>query len=355
MIDLLQAGLRIGRGNGGGDVVEGDSTNDVIFVIDHDDDDDDSDHNSITPVVDRFIFVSESCLPVVTLAEMEMALFGPPRIEDEDNTVNNDDDDSKPHSSSTSAIKPTTTIYEKSWINAISSPNNGYALQYQWNAINNNASSSSSSSSGGGGGGIPASHIWKADQWVMLTRAHASAILSLPDKYLGGRQLYPEFKKCRASDEMYIPTALSILGILHRPNGIREVAAAAGDVDNAGGNSSSSSSSRSRMGEESCAGEYIRRRRMTYADWSVSAKNPASFTCREWKEVVEKARKEGCLFARKFVRSSSSSLLGRDGKDRKWQRAGDRSSNNSSIDDDGNDGLISVESWRRAVVGEVES
>ena len=110
------------------------------------------------------------------------------------------------------------------------------------------------------------------------------------------------------------------------------------------------------MGEESCAGEYIRRRRMTYADWSVSAKNPASFTSREWKEVVEKARKEGCLFARKFVRSSSSSsLLVRDGKDRKWQRAGDRSSNNSSIDDDGNDGLISVESWRNAVVGEVES
>jgi hypothetical protein len=89
---------------------------------------------------------------------------------------------------------------------------------------------------------------------------------------------------------------------------------------------------------------------MTYADWSVSAKNPASFTCREWKEVVEKARKEGCLFARKFVRASSSpSSSVRDGKE--WKKQGRDRSHGNVNDNDLNDGLISVESWSNAVVG----
>lgn len=316
MLDLLQAGLRIGQEHGS------DNDNDEIFVNDNSNENDgDGGNNCIAPV-DRFIFVSESCLPVVTLAEMEMALFGP-RTDVINNNNNNND-----FTSSSTSITPTTpnpSLYEKSWINAVSSPNNGYALQYQWNAIlaaNNNNNSGDSSS-------IPNNLIWKADQWVMLTRAHASAIISLPNKYLGGRQLSPEFRKCRASDEMYIPTALSILGILHRPNGIREVDAGT-------------------MGE-SCAGEYIRRRRITYADWSVSAKNPASFTCREWKEVVDKARKEGCLFARKFVRASSSPLSVRDGKE--WKKQGGDRSHGNVNDNDLYDGLISVESWSTAVVG----
>ena len=118
------------------------------------------------------------------------------------------------------------------------------------------------------------------------------------------------------------------------------------------------------MGEnddESCAGECICRRRMTYADWSVSAKNPASFTARrEFLEVAHKARREGCLFARKFVRSSSSSSLLRDGKDGKslqgvfMSRGGARSrKNNNNHGDESNDdddGLILVEAWKRAIV-----
>ena len=332
MIDLLQAGLQIGQvesGEGGTTIQHGcDNNNDVIFVNDTDDN-----SNSIITPVDRFIFVSESCLPVVTLAELEMALFGPHIMDDKRSSGNNDVSSSSTSTTATAATTKTTTTttYDKSWINAISTPNNGYALQYQWNAIltanksNNNNTDTSS---------IPNTHIWKADQWVMLTRAHASAIISLPNRYLGGRQLYHEFRKCRASDEMYIPTALSILGILHRPRGIRDVVAGGDDA---------------RMGETS-AGECIRRRRMTYADWSLSAKNPASFTCREWKEVVEKARKEGCLFARKFVRSSSSSPLSlRDVRERK--RQGRDQPNKNSNDSDYNDGLISVESWRCAIIG----
>jgi hypothetical protein len=315
MLDLLQAGLQIGQEHGS------DNDTDEIFVNDDSNVNYGNGDNSCITPVDRFIFVSESCLPVVTLAEMEMALFGP-RM----NSISSNNHNISSSSSSISATTSTPASYDKSWINAASSPNNGYALQYQWNAIldaNNNNNSGDPSS-------IPNTHIWKADQWVMLTRAHASAIISLPNKYLGNRQLYSQFRKCRASDEMYIPTALSILGILHRPNGIREVGAGT-------------------MGE-ACAGEYIRRRRMTYADWSVSAKNPASFTCREWKEVVEKARKEGCLFARKFVRASSSpSSSVRDGKE--WKKQGRDRSHGNVNDNDLNDGLISVESWSNAVVG----
>jgi hypothetical protein len=100
---------------------------------------------------------------------------------------------------------------------------------------------------------------------------------------------------------------------------------------------------------------------MTYADWSVSAKNPASFTARrEFLEVARKARREGCLFARKIFRSSSSSSLVRDGKDGKssqgvfMSRGGARSrKNNNNHGDESNDdddGLISVEAWKRAIV-----
>ena len=56
----------------------------IVFVNDYYNEEDDdgkksdgcSNNNKITPV-DRFMFVSESCLPVVTMDEMEMALFGP--------------------------------------------------------------------------------------------------------------------------------------------------------------------------------------------------------------------------------------------------------------------------------------
>ncbi len=88
MIDLLQAGLKIGQVEGGEveatthHSCDNNNDNDVIFVNDTDD----NNSSSITPV-DRFIFVSESCLPVVTLAEMEMALFGPHMDDKRSNVV----------------------------------------------------------------------------------------------------------------------------------------------------------------------------------------------------------------------------------------------------------------------------
>ena len=47
----------------------------------------------------------------------------------------------------------------------------------------------------------------------------------------------------------------------------------------------------------------LERRCVTYADWSVSAKNPASFSkgVEDLKRVAALAREKGCLFARKFT------------------------------------------------------
>jgi hypothetical protein len=51
----------------------------------------------------------------------------------------------------------------------------------------------------------------------------------------------------------------------------------------------------------------VLRRRVTYCDWSMNAKNPASFEInrkdkfKELRAVIRLAREEGCLFARKFT------------------------------------------------------
>jgi hypothetical protein len=281
MIDLLEEGLRIGslRHDGGendvkptdgkssesakpfsyarylstpGDALE-DTVNESCIPSNND-----------IPPVDRFIFVSESCLPVTTLKEVEMALFGPKPTESNENN-------------------PKKNPYDKSWINARSTPNNGYSRQLQWDEIRPTD--------------IPPTLIWKADQWIILNRSHGRAVASLPDKYLNGRSLWYAFRRCRASDEMYFPTALSILGVIVRSKGVTEV----------------------EDGNELCAGSEIRRRKVTYCDWSTSAKNPASFTVKDLEGVAKKARGEGCLFARKFV-----VLTRREGE---------------------GDGIVSVEDW----------
>ncbi|KAL3823156.1 hypothetical protein ACHAXA_010412 [Cyclostephanos tholiformis] len=293
MIDLLEEGLRIGgttKGVGGGTSYDDvDDAGDyrrylsTPTAVDRPDDD--------VPPVDRFVFLSESCLPVTTLWECEMALFGPRRRrggEGDDAAVEAMDD----------------PRYDKSWIRAMSTPNNGYARQLQWESIRESD--------------VPSRYVWKADQWVVLTRAHGMAIASLSrGTYLNGRSLLSAFRDVRASDEMYVPTALSILGIVRRPSG-------GGEVDDEVG--------------ESRAGPGIRRRRVTYCDWSSSARNPASFGPAEWRKVASTARGEGCLFARKFV------------------PGGGRTSSTGSAPVKAGEGtvgrnysLVSVEAWKSAV------
>ena len=135
------------------------------------------------PPVDRFVFVSESCLPLMTLREFEMALFGP-RDDPEDDDAGSVVVATGKQSSSKEGQSP----YDKSWIRARSTPNNGYARQLQWDAIRERD--------------VPSRYVWKADQWVALTRAHAEAISSLTNgRYLDGRSLWPAFRDVREEEE----------------------------------------------------------------------------------------------------------------------------------------------------------
>jgi len=99
----------------------------------------------------------------------------------------------------------------KSWVNARNTPNNGFARQLQWDSIDPS---------------IPQSHVWKADQWILLMRHHAWPILSLIDDAVQNVSnkdrsllaLWQCFRGVKASDEMYFPTVMSLLGILGNGN-----------------------------------------------------------------------------------------------------------------------------------------
>lgn len=83
-------------------------------------------------------------------------------------------------------------------------------------------------------------------------------------------ELWPLFSKVSASDEMYIPTCLGLLGAIER---------------GADGGSFSS--------------QVVACRRVTYCHWGASPKSPDSFDCLDDK-AVKAALEEGCVLARKF-------------------------------------------------------
>jgi hypothetical protein len=168
--------------------------------------------------ITHFIFVSETCLPVSTLTHVGTALRSSPG---------------------------------QSWVNARNTPNNGYSRQQQFEKVDPV---------------VPKTCVHKADQWMVLTRAHAMAVMELDRHLPRGACLWHCFDETNASDELYFPTALALLGIMPLTH-------------------------------------QIARRRVTYCDWSVSARNPASFVkgAEDLKRVAAIARNEGCLFARKFT------------------------------------------------------
>jgi Core-2/I-Branching enzyme len=117
---------------------------------------------------------------------------------------------------------------------------------------------------------IPDRCRWKADQWLLLSRRHALAIHQV-DAHLPERdRLWTAFSQVKASDEMYFPTALSLLGFLT---------------------------------EGDDASSPVLKRPVTYTDWSEGMRNPVSFaaTGAKFSTVAALARARGCLVARKFV------------------------------------------------------
>jgi len=222
MIDLLEEGMKgsqrfIVRGNTEASLEDSEESiqeSDKITDKSH------TQKQSTPP--DKFVFLSESCLPICSLCEMATSLYS--------------------------------ENLRSSWMYALNAPNNGYAQQLQWDKV---------------GQAISKEKIWKADQWIVLSRYHASLILDIPEK-LGGLSLWPQFQFTRASDELYFPTALGLLGFLKKEN------------------------------LENNANDILRRR-VTFCDWSAGAKNPATFIGLDGlKHVYLQGRENGCLFARKF-------------------------------------------------------
>lgn len=288
MIDLVQEGLAIGPANATtppsptGSVPTPSAANPRRFLS--------TPPSSVAgrddlPLVDRFIFVSETCLPVTSLDEVETAIFEKAQGTAAKNTVGGDD-------------------AGKSWLRARNTPNNGYARQQQWDRVAKV---------------IPTTHIWKADQWILLTRLHAEAMCGTRRKDGGSpsSQLWEGFRRTRASDEIYFPTVMALFGILK-----------------AGKECSGNDDEH----ENSSIGKEVVYRRVTYCDWSMNAKNPASFKIAagselkaadrrggsEFVDVARKAREEGCLLARKFVTrellSGSSASQAKHFTSEEWMR-----------------------------------
>mmetsp|Transcript_2920 Transcript_2920/g.5470 ORF Transcript_2920/g.5470 Transcript_2920/m.5470 type:complete len:694 (+) Transcript_2920:79-2160(+) len=267
-------------------------------------------NGEVLPTVDRFVFVSETCLPVVTMSELEVSLFGKIQRKEELSLFGMDGSaggslDAPGDSLFVSSPQYSGQDANKSWVNARNTPNNGYARQLQWDAMDP---------------AIPSMHIWKADQWILLTRHHAWPMISLLEEAVQNVQasfntrgsddnegrykrdglhlgLWQCFRNVKASDEMYFPTLMSLLGILE-----------GGDCEENIENMNTKDSRIEHANGSTCVNEKEACiKRVTYCDWSENAKNPATFTIRrkdnfkEFKKVIKLAREEGCLFARKFT------------------------------------------------------
>ena len=265
------------------------------------------------PPVDKFIFISETCVPVAFLSEFEEVLFGSP-----DHYKNPIEGGTRPE------ILP----WHKSWVNARNrntpgTPRNKYERD-QFGDIHRM---------------VPGQYRWKADQWMALSRPHAAAINGIDAHMRPGDQLWNSFTKISASDEMYFPTALAILQVIQDPKVVARIKeqqqnAATGGGDNKGKEGSSGSgvkegkpkdvaeterdeqeATKGELADEDEKGEEkpevtvetlsptVVFKSVTYTDWSEGMRNPKSFFqgSKDLALVGEKARGRGSLLARKFI------------------------------------------------------
>ena len=270
------------------------------------------------PPVDTFIFISESCVPVKSLREVAHELYvdqvnqhtltttmtvttngsattgsagsvaAATTAPSGELLTSNDDGSggSGADVGSTTTTKGTLAPWHVSWVNARNrhtpgTPKNKYERD-QFAEIHRI---------------IPQSCRYKADQFVLLSRPHAQAVLDI-DRHLRPReQLWNCFASISASDEMYFPTALAIVGILkddHQVDDCQKNANGGGDNDI----HQSTATSHPHPPQ-------VLRRQVTYVDWTEGMRHPASFTkgMKDFKRIARIARKQGSLFARKFLPS----------------------------------------------------
>jgi Core-2/I-Branching enzyme len=294
------------------------------------------DPNDIPPV-DKFIFISETCIPVQTLRECEDALFGDKSLYTA--SLSGHEETKEPTAAATASEQQPSnssiTPWEVSWVNArhpqtsSGTPRNKYERD-QFQDIH---------------AMIPIENRWKADQWHCLSRPHALAVLDLDAHLRPQLQLWNScFSRINASDEMYFPTALSILGILNTRDFITSTSSTAGNNEasttaneaNAQMHPSKkdaatvavTASTATNTETPSRAASYtttatatrtssIALRPITYTDWSEGMRNPATFSkgMRDFCKIAKLARQQGSLVARKFALVCPSVAAIHDSKD----------------------------------------
>jgi len=275
MLDLLQDALKIGSSDNSSDKRFCASR----YLIRSPSSFNDSESTpSAIPPVDHFLFISESCLPVVTAPEL-FSTISDPNI---------------------------------SWLNARhraeeDTPKNKYEDD-QFAGINRR---------------IPGQYRWKGDQWVLLSKRHASSIIGMDRPFKRPvHQLWQSFRNINASDEMFFPTALALLGDLrYTKNGYdtqkgrsreEESSSQDGAPSNAAvqkqGNSendpnSTSADTSSTTPSLTPQNQCIVLKPVTYTDWTEGMRNPATFSNgpKDFSRVGRIARNMGCLVARKFA------------------------------------------------------
>jgi hypothetical protein len=233
----------------------------------------------------KFLYASESCIPICTLSYASMRLF--------ENSNKN-----------------------KSWLKVKFKPRNGYNGSSQWVPIEN-------------AGIVPPECVCKADQWVALTRKHAKMILNLYD-YIHGLKsninFWPCFQKGCASDEMYFPTLLSCCGLIPNRNNYKKYIISDHDVvkNNASnsslsnGSNNNNNNSNSNVNDETQTlllyNEINMKQRLTYVVWNYAdfgnydsnkqlCDRPEIFHELN-KDLINSALKEGCIFVRKLKDSN---------------------------------------------------
>ena len=266
------------------------------------------------PPVDTFIFVSETCLPVRTLPECAREIYGEDAFGGVSGKAAAGDGDEKEDAHNKKKEGDGAAAVAKlhqSWAMARSrkmpgTPRNMYERD-QFQAIDRV---------------VPQVLRYKSDQWILLSRWHASLVLELDRHLPSPAQLWNCFSKLSASDEMYFPTALAVLGLLKDDETASKKSGAA--CGSAAGGSAATAEEGQQAAEEPSASnkdaagaastttgksssepqmQHIVRRQVTYVDWSEGMRNPASYDkgMRDFRRVAKLARANGSLFARKFV------------------------------------------------------
>ena len=310
----------------------------------------DKNKNEQIPMADKFLFISETCLPVQTLSECVRAFFGDkelyqkdksakaettptrdsmetPSKEDEgsgtpadsgDMKDNEEGDKSKSvtsgdgNNSATNTITSVSTTatgtrpitpWDMSWVNGRNrstpgTPRNKYERD-QFADIYRM---------------VHGHYRWKADQWLCLSRPHATAILNIDRHMPHYHQLWNSFKNISASDEMYFPCCLAVLHILEssqqqqqqqsqQQQPKQEQPQHAGDSNQQQSQQPVVKEEPTQQQEDAQNQYQVALRPVTYTDWSEGMRNPATFSkgVADLERVAKLARKQGSVFARKFA------------------------------------------------------